>query len=107
MAASEWKVPFLPVNPWQMTFVLLSIRTDILTTLSAILHLPLKGGGRRASAGWGSRPRPEALRFSQRLFQGLQANSGKRRNSKTAAPSRRALRAIACAADRRPVALYA
>src|SRR3954469_16603365 len=29
MAASEWKVPFLPVKPWQMTLVFLSIRTDM------------------------------------------------------------------------------
>ncbi len=26
MACSEWKVPCEPVKPWQMTFVLLSIR---------------------------------------------------------------------------------
>src|SRR5581483_6887344 len=26
MACSEWKVPFLPVKPWQMTLVLRSIR---------------------------------------------------------------------------------
>src|SRR6267142_7230184 len=29
IAASEWKVPFLPVKPWQMTLVFLSIRTDM------------------------------------------------------------------------------
>src|SRR3954452_698635 len=29
MAASEWKVPFLPVKPWQMTLVFLSIRMDM------------------------------------------------------------------------------
>jgi hypothetical protein len=27
MACSEWKVPFLPVNPWQMTLVCLSTNT--------------------------------------------------------------------------------
>src|SRR6266404_1101750 len=30
IAASEWKVPFLPVKPWQMTLVFLSIRTDMM-----------------------------------------------------------------------------
>src|SRR5882757_4511232 len=30
IAASEWNVPFLPVKPWQMTFVFLSIRTDMI-----------------------------------------------------------------------------
>src|SRR5436309_14612191 len=29
IAASEWNVPFLPVKPWQMTLVFLSIRTDM------------------------------------------------------------------------------
>src|ERR1051325_6644498 len=29
IACSEWKVPFLPVKPWQMTLVFLSIRTDM------------------------------------------------------------------------------
>src|SRR5882757_2358642 len=29
IAASEWNVPFLPVKPWQMTFVFLSIRMDM------------------------------------------------------------------------------
>jgi hypothetical protein len=29
MACSEWNVPFLPVKPWQMTLVFLSIRMDI------------------------------------------------------------------------------
>src|ERR1700755_465214 len=29
MAASEWKVPFLPVKPWQMTLVFLPIRMDM------------------------------------------------------------------------------
>jgi hypothetical protein len=29
MACSEWKVPFLPVKPWQMTLVFLSMRMDI------------------------------------------------------------------------------
>jgi hypothetical protein len=29
MAACEWKVPFLPVKPWQITLVFLSISTDI------------------------------------------------------------------------------
>src|SRR5689334_5537994 len=31
MAASEWKVPFLPVKPWQMTLVFLSIRMDMVS----------------------------------------------------------------------------
>ena len=30
MACSEWKVPFLPVKPWQMTLVFLSMRMDII-----------------------------------------------------------------------------
>src|SRR6202008_1819635 len=29
IAVSEWKVPFLPVKPWQMTLVFLSIRMDM------------------------------------------------------------------------------
>src|SRR5215218_1809128 len=29
MACSEWKVPFLPVKPWQMTLVSLVMRMDI------------------------------------------------------------------------------
>src|SRR3954452_24568183 len=34
IAASEWNVPFLPVKPWQMTLVLLSIRTDMVEVTS-------------------------------------------------------------------------
>src|SRR6266702_1650029 len=33
-AASEWNVPFLPVKPWQMTLVFLSIRTDMMEVTS-------------------------------------------------------------------------
>src|SRR6476469_418709 len=29
IACSEWKVPFLPVKPWQMTLVFLSMRMDM------------------------------------------------------------------------------
>jgi hypothetical protein len=29
MACSVWKVPWLPVMPWQMTLVFLSMRMDI------------------------------------------------------------------------------
>src|SRR5205807_7219797 len=29
IACSEWKVPFLPVKPWQITFVFLSMRMDM------------------------------------------------------------------------------
>src|SRR3954471_21821267 len=36
MACSEWKVPFLPVKPWQMTFVLRSMRMDIGSSLRAV-----------------------------------------------------------------------
>ncbi len=34
IACSEWKVPFLPVNPWQMTFVDLLTRIDITSSPS-------------------------------------------------------------------------
>src|SRR6476469_5230423 len=36
IACSEWNVPFLPVKPWQMTLVSLSIRMDM--TLVHTLH---------------------------------------------------------------------
>src|SRR5699024_5575974 len=31
MACSEWKVPWLPVKPWQITLVFLSIKMDIIS----------------------------------------------------------------------------
>src|SRR5690606_22029715 len=37
MACCEWKVPFLPVKPWQMTLVFLSIRMDILSVLTCAI----------------------------------------------------------------------
>jgi hypothetical protein len=30
IACSEWKVPFLPVKPWQMTLVFASMRMDMI-----------------------------------------------------------------------------
>src|SRR5206468_11301905 len=39
IAASEWKVPFLPVKPWQMTLVFLSIRMDISYWLRRMLQV--------------------------------------------------------------------
>ena len=33
---SEWKVPWLPVNPWQITLVFLSINIDIYFIASTI-----------------------------------------------------------------------
>src|SRR6185436_1599578 len=36
IACSEWKVPFLPVKPWQMTLVLASMRMDIGSALCAV-----------------------------------------------------------------------
>src|SRR6516165_11349094 len=41
IACSEWKVPFLPVKPWQITLVFLSIRMDISSTRR--LRLPHRG----------------------------------------------------------------
>src|SRR6516225_6597410 len=39
IACSEWKVPFLPVKPWQITLVFLSIKMDIaLAQRSRFLH---------------------------------------------------------------------
>src|SRR5690606_26509526 len=37
MACSVWKVPWLPVIPWQMTLVFLSTRTAIRASLQDIL----------------------------------------------------------------------
>src|SRR5579885_1080607 len=39
IACSEWKVPFLPVNPWQMTLVFLSIRIAMGSGLSCCDNL--------------------------------------------------------------------
>jgi hypothetical protein len=38
MACSEWNVPFLPVKPWQITLVFLSIRMDMLASVGAGRH---------------------------------------------------------------------
>src|SRR3954452_24868436 len=38
IAACEWKVPFLPVKPWQMTLVFLSMRMDIEFLLNSVAH---------------------------------------------------------------------
>src|ERR1043166_6178896 len=40
IAASEWNVPFLPVKPWQMTLVFLSIRTDMRRACFRLYLLP-------------------------------------------------------------------
>src|SRR5882757_11277592 len=48
-AASEWNVPFLPVKPWQMTLVFLSIRTDMRRAFFRGCLLPGPDEGR---LGW-------------------------------------------------------
>src|SRR5882762_3384776 len=39
MACSEWKVPWFPVKPWQITLVFLSTRMDIVFFPDSILGL--------------------------------------------------------------------
>src|SRR6478736_2613079 len=52
MAASEWKVPFLPVKPWQMTLVVLSIRMDIQVAFVRSLR-PLVNAGKHVGPPFG------------------------------------------------------
>jgi hypothetical protein len=43
IACSEWNVPFLPVKPWQMTLVFLSMTMDMraFNDAASLVHLPL------------------------------------------------------------------
>lgn len=57
---SVWKVPFLPVRPWQITFVFLSTNTAGLDTCSAAVALVPSEGCRVGM--------PEALGSIRRAY---------------------------------------